>query len=95
MDIKIASDDFWFNRKTIATHISNQEYAKDFTWHDGTWVFKWRLIVEGLYFQPEPYAPRPQIDKNGYPIWKRVVQYNSCYLKYEGNIENRSETTKN
>ena len=66
---------------------SNQDYSKDFTWHEGTWVFKWHEIMEGLSFNPEPYAPIPVRDKNGYPFWKRVVQYNACYLSSDGDIE--------
>ena len=75
-------------------NISNQEYSKDFTWHEGTCVFKWHEIKEGLYFQPESYAPKPARDKNGYPLWKRVIQYNACYLKKEGDFETSVENYK-
>ena len=50
--------------------------------------------MEGLYFQPESYAPKPALDKNGYPMWKRVTQYSSCHLKKEGDVEKSLENYK-
>ena len=31
---------------------------------------------------------------HGYPLWKRVVQYNACYLKKDGDVENSEENCK-
>ena len=50
LDIKIAADYLWLSSRAILSYIGNHDYNNDFTWHDGAWKFKWRNIMENLYF---------------------------------------------
>ena len=86
MEIKIAADSAWHDFEHTLIYIGRDDYSKDFTWDNDVWCLKWRNIMEGLYPEPTEYAPTPQMDKNGYPKWAKVIPYNSIHLKYEGKI---------
>ena len=53
----------------------------------------WKDIIGDLHFEPEYYSPVPYYN-NGYPQWRRVIQYNSCFLRYEGAYEKPEQDLK-
>ena len=73
--------------------IDRRSYPKYFCHNNGDWSLKWSEIIRDLQFEPEYYSPVPDF-KDGDPQWRKVIQYNSCYLRYDGAHEKSEQDYK-
>ena len=61
--------------------IDTDKYQKLLSWKQGRLMVDVRKLLYKLDLRPTFYAPLPKRDRYGEPVWERVKEHSSIYLR--------------